>query len=138
MLKDKLLAVFVVLVILASAVVGCSKPKVVSQSEKTIAISVSDYYCEITSTLTLLNYMNALKESGEISFVIENGMIVQINDVEQSTNSYWMLYTDDEENSNAVWGTIVYEGKSYSSASLGAESIVVKEGFTYIWNYQTF
>lgn len=138
MVKNKLLAVIVVVAVLASVFFGCSKPKVVSQGDKTIAISISSYFCEITDDLTLLNYMNVLKQKGEIDFIIEDGMILKINDIEQSLNSYWMLYTDDAENSNAAWGTIIFEGKSYSSASFGAESLVVKQGCTYIWHYQSF
>ena len=49
-----------------------------------------------------------------------------------------MLYTDDAENSNDAWGTVVYEGKTYASATLGAESLVIAEDCVYIWVYTKF
>ena len=50
--------------------------------------------------------------------------------------TYWMLYTDDSENSNTAWGQIEYDGKIYGSAALGAGELVIKDGLTYIWYYQ--
>ena len=138
MLKKKLVVLLTLILVIVCTSFGCARPKVVTQSENTIVITVSSQICEITSDLTLLNYMNALKDGGDLSFEMENGMVVEFNGIKQTSNSYWMLYTDDSENSNSVWGTITYEGKTYASASSGAEILVVKTDCTYIWCYQTF
>ncbi len=58
--------------------------------------------------LTLQDYMEQLQEDGELSFSIENGMITKINGTKNGTNSFWMLYTNDTENSNTAWGTYEY------------------------------
>ena len=82
--------------------------------------------------------MNKLVERGELEFTAADGMVTSIGGKANTTNSYWMLYTDDAENSNEDWGTAEYEGKTYLSATLGYESLPIKEGCTYIWMYQTF
>lgn len=92
----------------------------------------------VEENTTLLDYMNVLQAQGEFSFTIENGMVISIGDKANTTSSYWMLYTSDEENSNATWGTVEYQERTYNSASVGAEELVVKEGITYIWAYTTF
>ena len=87
---------------------------------------------------TLIDCMNQLLDKNELSFSVENGMITKINGTKNGTNSYWMLYTNDTENSNTAWGTYEYEQVVFGSAMLGAESLLIKEGCTYIWVYQTF
>ena len=138
MFKTKLVAILTLVTLMFCCITGCNNPKVVTQGENTVAISISSRICEITDDLTLLDYMNALKQKGEIDFIIQDGMIIQINDISQKANSYWMLYTDDGQNSNEAWGTIIFEEKTYASASLGAESLIVKENCTYVWTYQAF
>ena len=88
--------------------------------------------------LTLLEYMSQMEENGELSFTIENGMVTEINGTKNGTNSYWMVYTNDAENSNTAWGTYEYNQEIFGSAILGAESLQIKAGCTYIWLYQTF
>ena len=83
---------------------------------------------------TLLEYM----EQCEIDFTIESGMITAIKGTSNTTNSFWMLYTSDAENSNEAWGTYDYEGTTLGSATLGAGELIVKAGCTYVWVYQTF
>ncbi len=67
-------------------------------------------------------------------------MITRINDIANSAseNKYWMLYTSDTANANDAWGTVEYKEKTYGSATLGAESLVIKEDCLYIWYYQSF
>ena len=73
--------------------------------------------------------------------IIEDGMVISINGLSNSyqTNSYWMIYTNDysEDVSSSAW-TIEYNGTIFNSASWGAESLVVKNGYSYIFIYQTF
>ena len=83
---------------------------------------------------TLLEYMDQC----EIDFTIESGMITAVQGKSNTTNSFWMLYTSDAENSNEAWGTYDYEGTTLGSATLGAGELIVKAGCTYVWVYQTF
>ncbi len=87
---------------------------------------------------TLKDYMDKLKEEGQFDFEMSNGMIMYMNGKSGGTNQYWMLYTDDADNSNEAWGTCEYDGKIFKSATLGAENLAIKDGCTYIWYLQTF
>ena len=87
---------------------------------------------------TLSVFMESEKEHGRLDFVIENGMVVSIDGVKNTTNTYWILYTDDAENSDTSWGTIEHDGKIYVSATLGTESLVIEKDCTYIWVFTKF
>ena len=125
------------LILLAALVVlpfaGCNRDNDVSE----VAIEVSGDVMELTETTTLLDYMNALSEAGDLTFTISDGMVTSINGKENSMNSYWMIYTDDVENGDKNW-TYTYNEKVYLSAKLGAGSLIVKDGCTYVWAYQSF
>lgn len=105
-----------------------------------VVIIVSGDLLEITDKTTLLDYMNALKKDGELEFEVSGGMITSINGIANPADysSCWMLYTSDDTQANTAWGTIKYTGGVYSSAVLGAEALVIKEGYVYIWSYVTF
>lgn len=100
-----------------------------------VAITVSKAVEENT---TLLEVMQEQQATGELDFQIENGMIVQIGSTKNTTNSFWMLYTTDAENANAQWGTFEWQGEMLGSAISGADTLVVKQGETYVWVYQGF
>ena len=104
-------------------------------SVEPVAITVSQAVEEDT---TLLEVMQEKKTTGELDFQIENGMIVQIGTTKNTTNSFWMLYTTDAENANAQWGTFEWNGETLGSAIVGADTLVVKQGETYVWVYTTF
>ena len=87
---------------------------------------------------TLSEFMQAEKDQEDLDFVIDNGMVVSLDGVKNTTNTYWMLYTDDTANSNDTWGTIEHEGKTYASATLGADSLVIAKDCVYIWVYTKF
>ena len=130
------------IVIVLFAVTGCSpkEPLVIKESDTYIVISVSDAQIKITEDTTLLNYMDKLKEKGELTFEINGGMISSINGIANPSDwsSCWMLYTSDTENASTGWGTIVYKENTYGSATLGAESLKIKDGCLYIWVFQSF
>ena len=86
----------------------------------------------------LLDIMQEQKMAGELAFEIENGMIVEINGTKNTTNSFWMLYTSDEKNANAEWGTFEWKGETLGSAVAGADTLIVAQGETYVWVYQKF
>jgi hypothetical protein len=131
----KLLTLLLVTLTALMMFTACGKnkdPLVISETDEFVVIK-----CQTEKEdLTLASYMDGLDDI----FLIENGMVVSINGIKNAADwSYcWMLYTDDEEMSNVAWGEIEYKDKVYGSAVLGAESLVVKNGKTYIWVYQGF
>lgn len=128
--------------ILLFSVVGCmtKEPLVIKESDTYIIINVLSEQMEIKDNTTLLEYMNSLKEDGELTFEINNGMVSSVNGIDNSPDwsSCWMLYTSDADNANSAWGNIEYNGNIYGSAILGAESLIVKDGCMYIWFFQSF
>mgnify|MGYP000059773290 CR=1 FL=1 len=122
--------------------VGCSpkEPLVIKESDTYIVINVSNEQMDITDTTTLVDYMNSLKDDGQLTFEINNGMVSSVNGIDNPADwsSCWMLYTSDSDSSNTAWGTIEYNGNVYGSAVLGAESLIIKDGCMYIWVFQSF
>ncbi len=131
MKKTLVLILTVVLIVGLFTIVACDK------NEKEVVIQIDKKY-ELSTGDKLIDYMGYLEERNKLDYDEKNGMIVSINDIENSTNSYWMLYTDDPDNSNGTWGTYEYNGKNYASAKAGASELVISYDYTYIWVYQTF
>lgn len=115
----------------------CFAAACTGETIKPVVITASDYSFEYEGK-TLKDYMEYLQDGGELTFTVSGGMVTSINGKSNTTKSYWLLYTDDAENSEEAWGTFEYEGEIYASATLGAEALTVKQGHTYIWAYQTF
>ncbi len=107
------------------------------ETTQPVVITASDSSFEYDGK-TLNDYMEYLQEDGELTFTVSGGMVTSINGKSNTTNSYWMLYTNDTENSNEAWGTFEHEGQIYGSATLGAQTLAVKQGCIYVWAYQTF
>lgn len=137
----KLLLTFLTFVLLFS-IVACSNNEthVIKETDEKIIITVSSEQMELTENTTLLDYMQSLKADGELDFEIVNGMITSINGIKNPLDfsSCWMLYTNDTTLSNATWGTAEYNGETFGSAIAGAETLTVKDGYKYIWYYQSF
>lgn len=133
-----LMSIFVTATLFSAC--GTTEPLVIKESDTYIVITVSSEQMELTEETTLVEYMTSLKESGELEFEIKSGMVSSVNGISNPADysSCWMLYTDDEDNSNVAWGTIEYNEKIYGSAILGAETLKVKDSCVYIWVYQTF
>lgn len=133
-MKKRLLLVLLCIV----AVFGFCFAAGCNNDVKPVAITVSGS----TEGETLFEYMSDLKDKGELSFEYSDSQygayVTAINGVSNTTNSSWMLYTDDAENSNTAWGTYEYEGKTLGSSALGAGSLVVVDGCVYVWVYETF
>lgn len=121
-------------VLLAISFAGCKKPPVVvTESDEYVVINVQG----ATDNQTLAGYMASLSEYSDI-FTIDNGMVTSINGISNAPDwsACWMLYTNDTEVSDTAY-SIEYKGKIYGSALYGAETLVVKNGKTYIWVYVT-
>ena len=113
---------------------------VVKETDTYIVITASNDQLEITSSTTLLDYMADLKDDGLLDFNVSGGMITSINGVDNPADwsSCWMVYTDDLEYSSLAFGSIEYQGKTYQSAVLGAETLPIKNGAKYIWIFKAF
>ncbi len=132
----------IALLVIVFSFFGCSpkEPLVIKESDTYIVITVSNEQMDITNTTTLVDYMNSLKDDGQLTFEINNGMVSSVNGIDNPSDwsSCWMIYTSDTNNANSAWGTIEYNGNIYGSAILGAESLIVKDGCIYIWVFQAF
>ena len=76
--------VVVLAVIMAVMFVACRNNNPtggVTGNDDKVVITINAEYMEITEDTTLLDYMNKLEENGEISFIISDGMITEINGV---------------------------------------------------------
>ena len=131
-----------VLLTLSVLLPGCQKaePLVIKDSETCIVIKPTQESLDSKTDMLLIDYMNTLAESGELTCTISDGMITSINGIENPADfsSCWMLYTSDAENANAAWGTVEYEGVEYGSAISGAETLKIKADQLYIWVFQSF
>ena len=142
-MKRKMYALFTLLLTVIMSVcmlVACdkghAKAEIVSKSDTMVVIKVN----ETEGFATLLDAMNYLNDEGELTFEIVGGMISSIEGKANPADfsSCWMLFTSDEDMSNVEWGTTTYNGNTYASAILGAESLTVSAGEYYLLEYVTF
>ncbi|MBE6960141.1 MAG: hypothetical protein E7448_05420 [Ruminococcaceae bacterium] len=145
----KILSCLLAILVLASTILltGCNgepliknDPLVIKDSDTYIVIKTTQDAMGDKTDMLLIEYMELLKEKGELEFRVENGMITSINGIDNPADysSCWMLYTSDETLSNVSWGTVEYEGKEYGSAVSGAETLQIKPDQLYIWVYKSF
>ena len=130
------ISVLLVLV-MAFCFVGCGEEEPVETEIQPVVITVKD---EVASGTTLLDVMEEMQKDGKLSFRISDGMVVEINGVENDADydPCWMVYTSDVENSSTAWGSYEYDGQTLGSANYGAGDLLVKKGCVYVWVYQGF
>lgn len=136
----KILSILLALLLLLSMTACRSESLVIKDSDTYIVVKTTKEAIGDKTDMLLIDYMGTLKEKGELEFTIADGMIRSINGIENLADfsKCWMLYTSDEENANAAWGTVEYEGKEYGSAVTGAEVLKIKPDQLYIWVYKSF
>lgn len=129
-------SILIFLISLLSVSCVRTEKRVVKESDEFLVVFVTQSQ---QSNQTLLSYMQNLSSCGEIEFTQNDGMITSINGIQNKSDwsKAWMLYTTDEDNYNESWGIIEYDGKTYCSALYGASQLVVKQGESYIWLYQS-
>ena len=123
------------------SLLGCGGNNlVIKETDTYIVITASNEQMQINSDTTLVDYMNSLKEDNILTFEIKSGMVNSVNGIENPLDysSCWMLYTNDTELSNSAWGTAEYNGETFGSAIVGAEELIIKNGYKYVWYYQSF
>lgn len=123
--------------IVACFFIGACDKSPIQADENTVIITASDESFDFEGK-KLIDYMNRLQDKGELTFEVSDGMVTTVNGKSQANNSYWMIYTNDADNSNEAWGTFEHEGKIYGSATLGVEELPLKEGCIYVLAYQSF
>ena len=143
MKNKKILAYLLVALLLMNILLlaGCqSEPLVIKESDTCIVLKVTEEAIGGNTDMVLIDYMDTLVKEGKLTCTIENGMVTSINGIDNPADfsSCWMLYTSDEENANAAWGTVDFEGKQYGSAISGAETLKIKAGQLYIWVFKSF
>ncbi len=134
-----LLAVLILAGTLALA--GCKgESLVIKDSDTYIVIKTTKEAIGDNTEMVLMDYMEQLKEKGELDCTVQNGMVTSINGIDNPADfsSCWMLYTSDAENANTAWGQVEYDGKQYGSAISGAETLKIKPDQLYIWVFQSF
>lgn len=140
--RKSLSCLFAILLLACSLLLpGCkSEPLVIKDSETCIVIKTTPEVLEGKEDMVLIDYMNQLVQSGELTCTIKDGMVTSINGIENPADfsSCWMLYTSDEENANAAWGVVEYNGVQYGSAISGAEVLKLKPDQLYIWVFKSF
>ena len=126
------------LLIVCILLVSCAdnEPLVITENDTTIVIKVIEE--PIDGSIVLLDYMDKLKQKGQIDFNVENGMITSVNGIENAKDfsKCWMLYTSDSDNSNPAWGTVDYNGNIYGSSIFGADKLEIKKDELYFWVYK--
>lgn len=101
---------------------------------------VKEVRFDYQSQWTLMDVMDDAKVCAKLTYESAGGMVTSIEGKANAADfsSCWMLYTSDTEMANKQWGEITVEDKTLGSAIVGAESLTVLEGETYVWEYQTF
>ena len=133
-----LLASLMMVLALAGCFLGNSTVTATVREEGT---SVIIHITDVSENVSLLKVMECLQDEGKLTFEADaSGMVTAINGRENASDwsACWMLYTSDAEMSNNEWGTVTLSGVEYGSAILGASALMVEEGETYIWSYQSF
>ena len=116
---------------------GAGKTVATVVKEETLVVITVE---EVDGEPTLLAVMEKLQADGQLTFTADGtGMVTSIEGKENPADwsACWMLYTSDSEMGYTEY-TYEYEGVSYASAILGAESLLLTEGEFYLWVYTSF
>ena len=138
--QQKILIVVAIVALLAVscfAFAACGK-KYVQQKDTAVYFTVDKDVMANVDGKTLQDYMDALVKKDQLTYSGDSTaydlMINTVNDIKADANKgeYWFLYSDDDEYSNGDWGTYDLNGKTYKSTTLGASSLPIKIGCTYV------
>ena len=137
----KALSLCLVIITLGLCFASCKEePLVIKDSDTFIVIKTTEKALDGKENMMLIDYMEMLRDDGELEFKVNSGMITSINGYDNPADysKCWMLYTSDSDFSSSEWGTVEYQGVEYGSAILGAEMLVIKPNQTYIWVFKSF
>ena len=137
--KTVLLTLILSMLCLACGFVGCQKDggmvemNVVASTETQVVLYVET----LDGQATLKACMDALQKDGKISYEISSGMVNDINGKAAEGTYYWALYTTDTSISDAQTKITAANVECYY-AMAGAETLNVKAGCYYVWNYESW
>lgn len=135
--KLSIASLLLVIILALCALSACSE----KQAEPVVMNTAGTEYV-ITEESTLKGYMDYLVDKGELEYTYSEGtfgaFIESVNGVANTTKSYWMIYTDDAENSSTEFGSYDYDGTILGSANYGISDMPLKENTLYVLVYQTF
>lgn len=120
--------------------------KLISSTEESVVFTVT----ETDGKATAFDALKCLQTNGKLTFTSEDSgygaFITAIGDkknevTESTANSSkgysWMLYTSDTAMAIEETTTVI-DGTTYYSSSVGASSLTVKKGETYVWVYEEY
>lgn len=115
---------------------GKAEATLLSATDTQVVIRVD----EVEGNAVLLTAMENLQSKGELTFTVSNGMVTEINGIENGANynPCWMIYTSDSEMSSTQYGSVEYEGQLCGSAIVGINELTVIKDGIYIFVYQGF
>lgn len=134
----KVIAVLLLVVATCSALFACNKSGTTTEDNRLVltpyvALTPDESY----AGQTLIEFMDDQKQQGKLSYTAEDGTygayVTSINGISITSDKYWLVYTDDEENANSACGEILYGDKVYAFAVSGVSSLVITAGCSYIW-----
>ena len=113
---------------------GSATVSVLETGETLVVVQTSD----VKGAYTLEDCLKALSAEGSLTYEMKGTMLASLNGTsnDDTTFSYWMIYTSDTENSNESWGTVGWNDETFASASVGVSELQVKSGCTYVFAYQ--
>lgn len=137
------------------AFAGCGKGKVKfiaaddGKAQNAVFTATNDVLT-LSADTSLADYLNALKDKGELEFTAEDGsyglFITSVNGVENSTDEggahgwSWTVYTNLTELDGVIYSTPDYgtydaDGTILNSASYGVSGLPCVEGYVYALVY---
>ena len=130
----KTVALLLCVMLFCALLCGCgAKTKVLKETDEFIVITPSEDFVG----KTLKDCMDDLKTRGELEFTEKDSewgaYIDSVNGIASAGSKYWLLYTDDTENSGGV--SIKCEEKTCYLASYGASNLIIAKGCIYVWVY---
>lgn len=158
-MKKKLLSVLICLCSALSALslVACnSSPisEILIDDQPSFVFTATSDVLELNDGTNVENYLNALKNKGEITLNGTNGSygyyVTEINGYKEETaadgksGKSWMIYTDLTTLDGVIYSTpdytVEYNGKKYNQATYSVSSLPCVENYTYIlvllsWNF---
>ena len=93
---------------------------------------------ELDEPASLMQVMRKLELDKKFEFEDKDGMVTKIGNKANTANSYWMLYTSDEEMSDTSWRSYTYNDEIFGLGNFGANNLTAVKGETYIWVYESF
>ncbi len=155
----KKLSIFLLTACMAVLLLGCElfMPKAES-GEKTITVvfDMAEYAGDIAVTEGIADYQNKVKqftvttEAKRLETVLDElsedkkitfsgtksssgFFITDIDNMTLPANNYFLIFSDDAENTNTTWGEHEFDGITYYSISNGITMQPVKDGCVYVF-----